>query len=151
MDFDPELEERIRTAFEDAVWMMRNVLTAPLFELVFDPYFDGPDDHDRNCVASDPIDVANDIVRYLFFDGADADGDCAAALKENPRTLAILVPDQETWKTAKIVICPKGWEYPDLDDINCDDLGDTVTGKMSSLGGIVLYEMMHFRPAAVPA
>ncbi|KAH0029243.1 hypothetical protein KCU78_g3417, partial [Aureobasidium melanogenum] len=154
---DPDRLERVKSAFEDAVWMMRNVLTAPLFELVFDAYFDGPDDHDRvlnvfrNIVAPDPADTANEVMRYLVFDNLDQTGECAAELKNNPNVVAILIPDQVTWKTAKIVFCDKAWAYPDLDDINCDDLGDTVTSRMSSLGGVVLHEFMHFRPVAVPA
>jgi len=41
---------------------------------------------------------------------------------------------------AQVVVCPVGYKYPRLQDIDCGKLGDAVSGEMSSLGGVLLHE-----------
>ncbi|THY02407.1 hypothetical protein D6D01_10295, partial [Aureobasidium pullulans] len=53
---------------------------------------------------------------------------------------------------ANIVCCEKCWNYPHMEDgIDCDDLGTTLSVKMSSLGGVILHELVHFDPMCVPS
>lgn len=49
------------------------------------------------------------------------------------------VESQGTWA---MKICDKGWEYPLLGNLDCDDLGDRVSGKMASFPGLILHELM---------
>lgn len=49
------------------------------------------------------------------------------------------VESQGTWA---MKICDKGWEHPLLGDLDCDDLGDRVSGKMASFPGLILHELM---------
>lgn len=39
-------------------------------------------------------------------------------------------------------VCDKAFEYPLIADSTCDDIGDKVSGLMSTLSGILLHELM---------
>jgi hypothetical protein len=41
-------------------------------------------------------------------------------------------------------ICPRAYKNLLLDEVKCDDLGDTVSYKMSTLGALILHEVVHF-------
>ncbi|KAF2122049.1 hypothetical protein BDV96DRAFT_136833 [Lophiotrema nucula] len=69
--------------------------------------------------------------------------------EDNPNLLAWLEPiEADPPNRAVMRICDKAFKYPDVEsnDSGCAALGDNVSGKMSTLGGIVLHEMMHFDP-----
>ena len=69
--------------------------------------------------------------------------DCEA----NPTELAWLEPLPNSG--ALLRICPRGFKFPLRDETTCEDVGDKVSGKMSSLGGVILHEMTYvlsFRP-----
>ncbi|KAI9874358.1 MAG: hypothetical protein M1830_009842 [Pleopsidium flavum] len=46
---------------------------------------------------------------------------------------------------AQVVICPIGYKYPRLQDIDCGKVKDTVSGEMSSIGGILVHEFTHWK------
>ena len=43
--------------------------------------------------------------------------------------------------TAGMRVCDKGYKYPSMAENKCDSLGDRVSGKMSTLSGIILHEL----------
>ncbi|KLO89469.1 uncharacterized protein LW93_1528 [Fusarium fujikuroi] len=66
-------------------------------------------------------------------------------LKTDQVRLAWLEPVGDGTR-AVMKICDKGWRFPTIDETSCDGLGDEVSGKMSTLPGIILHELTHFQP-----
>lgn len=43
---------------------------------------------------------------------------------------------------AMIKLCEEAWTWPALSEMTCAKLGDTIGPNFSSLGGIILHEIM---------
>jgi hypothetical protein len=60
---------------------------------------------------------------------------------EEESTLAWLDYVQKSGRSV-MRVCDEGWKFPLLGDTKCEDMGDRVSGMMSSLAGVILHELM---------
>lgn len=147
----------LQDAFDHALFMAANVLAYPHRDEIYPIYFRGDEDYEkvmdvfREIVGREPGDIHGAaIFKNILIDGFDRKKSCQN--DPNNVLVAALLPGRVDRTIANIVCCEKCWNYPHMEDgIDCDDLGTTVSVKMSSLGGVILHELVHFDPMCVPS
>ncbi|KAF2649079.1 hypothetical protein K491DRAFT_735734 [Lophiostoma macrostomum CBS 122681] len=158
------LKHKAQAAFYDAIILARTVHTKPnteKWDKIFPKYFQLSEkvgvekifatiSGAKKKMPNNPYNGLDDGV----YDGSDLfkkvtvvnspvlpERECEAPNYED-RMLAWLQNMDED--RAVIRFCPRGLKYPTQDETKCSDLDNEVSGKMSTIGGIMLHEMTHF-------
>ncbi|SMQ52377.1 unnamed protein product [Zymoseptoria tritici ST99CH_1A5] len=147
---DPNRRARAEAAFRDAVTLAADVLNAPRFEDTFNLYFDGAGDKDeilqvfRNVVGDNSDGTGSSVIGNIVIDNDDTGGGCGG-------NVVAFTENLNGRKAGAITLCEKAYAFPDLADKGCEDLSTTVGTLMSTLGGVVLHELMHYQEIGDPA
>ncbi|KAL1639166.1 hypothetical protein SLS58_008253 [Diplodia intermedia] len=113
---------------------------------VMDHYFHADDDAKNVADVFDNIWGENEngqgaeALRYVVISDNHAKKWC----RDDDRRIAALDNVAGTIDRAALIFCPKAYQFPLLSEMSCDDLGDKVSGRMSSFAGILLHELTHF-------
>lgn len=138
-----ERMEKIKKGWRDAILIAATVKANPMPD-VLDHYFNADDatnvaDVFNNVIADNTDGLGSSAFGGIVVADSDFDGGCA----ENSRMIAYLVNvENSTPARAGLHFCAKAFEFPTIDEVKCDSLGDNVSGLMSTFGGIIIHELM---------
>lgn len=148
-DFNPNhLTElvQVRAGFVDAIDLAGKVLSTnavdgPIFKRYFKDSDKGAVKAVFQAIYGDGSTLGNNDFPKLTIWYSDVSGTGKSCKKSwlGKQVMAYL-NNAANGDGAEVVVCPIGYKYPRLPDIDCGKLGDAVSGEMSSLGGILLHE-----------
>lgn len=65
----------------------------------------------------------------------------------NDKVSAYATIDEERY--TRMHINPSGFKYPSLAEVHCDNLGDTVSNKMVTLGSSIILHELTYEPSSL--
>ncbi|SLM37515.1 Metallopeptidase, catalytic domain [Lasallia pustulata] len=153
--------QQINNAFFDAIELASYAVVAdidtngPIFAKYFNLADKGTVRSVFMSIMGNPADVmnpgttGNDLLGKITVTRSDPDGDCAA-----DATLMAQLAQYDT-DTPLLEVCPgagfgHGAIGKDPNKVVCENLGDTVSWRMETLGSILLHEYTHYTNLVVP-
>jgi hypothetical protein len=132
--------------------LARSVLQAPRFDETFNTYFDGSGDKDeilevfREILGADIDGTGSSVFAQLVVDNTDNGGGCQG------NVVAFIENSQDAGDNrGSLTLCEKAYAFPDLSEKDCGSLSSTVSTLMSTLGGVILHELTHFKAIGLGA